>query len=65
VHVHWCSDNLALRKGTNKRALRVFNLSFEVVVQAILMKDVLTVAQHEDIGLYYIHAYLALMTLPN
>jgi hypothetical protein len=29
------------------------------------MKDMLTVTQHEDIGLYYIHAYLALMTLPD
>ena len=63
VHVHWRSNNLALRKGTEKWALRVFNLNFQVVVQAILMKDVVTVEQHEDVALYLIHAYLALMPL--
>ena len=63
VHVHWRSNYLALWKGTEKWALRVFNLNFQVVVQAILMKDVVTVEQHEDVALYLIHAYLALMPL--
>ena len=63
VHVHWRSNYLALWKGTEKWALRVFNLNFQVVVQAILMKDVVTVEQHEDVALDFIHAYLALMPL--